>query len=58
MQMPMPHSGPRGSPRTENRHGSLAIITAAATLVPRATRTSFPFTIMEKRSLIDRILSP
>jgi hypothetical protein len=56
MQMPMPQSGPRGSPRTEKRHGSLASITAAATLAPRGTRTCFPLTVMEQPSLIDRIL--
>jgi hypothetical protein len=54
MQMPMPHSGPRASPRTENRHGSLAIVTAAATLTPTATRISLPFTVMEQLSLINR----
>jgi hypothetical protein len=50
MQMPMPHSGARGSPCTEKRHGSLAIMMAAATLVPAATDTAMPFTVIEKVS--------
>jgi hypothetical protein len=54
MQMPMPQKGARASPSVENRHGSFAIITAAATLVPLATRTALPFTLMEKPSLNDR----
>jgi hypothetical protein len=33
MQIPMPHKGPRASPLTEKRHGSPAIVIAAATLV-------------------------
>jgi len=51
MQMPIPQNGVRGSPRTENRHGSLAIIMAAATLVTSATLIARPFTVMEKPSL-------
>jgi hypothetical protein len=47
MQIPIPQRGARGSPVTENRQGSPAIITAAATLVPSATRTALPFTRME-----------
>jgi hypothetical protein len=58
MQMPMPQSGPRGSPLTEKQHGSLASMTAAATLAPRGTRTCFPLTVMEQPSLIIRILLP
>jgi hypothetical protein len=45
MQMPMPQSGARASPSTENRHGSPAIIIAAATLVPAATCIGRPFTV-------------
>jgi hypothetical protein len=52
MQMPMPQSGLRGSPLTEKRHGSLAIIIAAATLVPSRTRIVLPFTVMEKASFM------
>jgi hypothetical protein len=51
MQIPIPQSGPRGSPRTEVRHGSPAIIIAAATLVSAETRICFPFTVMLKPSL-------
>jgi hypothetical protein len=58
MQMPMPHSGARASPFTENRQGSPAIITAAATLVPTFTRTFIPFTVTQRPSLIDHVLSP
>ncbi len=53
MQMPMPQSGQRGSPLAEKRHGSPTIIIAAATLVPAATRTSLPFTVIEQLSLIN-----
>jgi hypothetical protein len=56
MQMPMPQSGPRASPRTENRQGSLAIMIAAATLAPSAMRTSLPLTVMEQLSSINRTL--
>jgi hypothetical protein len=52
MQMPMPQNGARASPRTEIRHGSLAAIIAAATLVPSATRTGRPFTVIEKSWVI------
>jgi hypothetical protein len=58
MQMPIPHSGPRASPLTENRHGSPAIITAAATLVPRATRSLSPFTVIHNSWLTNHALSP
>jgi hypothetical protein len=51
MQMPIPQKGARGSPCTENRHGSLANIIAADTLVPSFTRTALPFTVMKKPSL-------
>ena len=54
MQMPMPHSGPRASPQTENRHGSPAIIIAAATLVPAATFIDSPFTLIVQLSLVTR----
>ena len=54
MQMPIPQKGARASRRTENRHGSLAIIIAAATLVPSATRTGWPFTVIEKPLLLIR----
>jgi hypothetical protein len=47
MQMPMPQSGARASPVTEKRQGPLAIMTAAATLVPAATLTGLPLTVME-----------
>jgi len=52
MQIPMPQSGPRGSPLSEKRHGSLAMMTAAATLAPELTRTCLPLTVMEQLSLI------
>jgi hypothetical protein len=54
MQMPIPQKGARASCRTEKRHGSLAIIIAAATLVPWATRMGLPFTVIEKSSLLIR----
>jgi hypothetical protein len=57
MQMPIPHNGPRGRPCTETRHGSPAVIMAAATLVPSETRTGLPLTVMEKLSLIERAWS-
>ena len=50
MQMPIPQSGARGSPRTDIRQGSFAIIIAADTLVASVTRTMRPFTVMEKPS--------
>jgi hypothetical protein len=53
MQMPIPQSGPRAWPETENRHGSPAIITAAATLVPASTTICFPFTVMGTSSLLN-----
>jgi hypothetical protein len=56
MQMPMPQSGARGSPLTEKRHGSLAFVTAAATLVPPLTRILLPLTVMGKASVIERAL--
>jgi hypothetical protein len=52
----MPHSGPRASPLRENRQGSLAIIIAAATVAPIATRIGLPFTVIEQSLLIRRIL--
>jgi hypothetical protein len=55
--MPMPHSGPRASPPTENRHGSPAIIIAAATLVPDTTRIGLPFTVIGQLSPINRTFS-
>jgi hypothetical protein len=58
MQMPMPQKGARASPPTENRLGSLAIIIAAATEVPSATRTGFPFTVMKNPSLFIRTGPP
>jgi hypothetical protein len=47
MQMPIPQKGARASCRAEKRHSSLAIIIAAATLVPSATRIGRPFTVIE-----------
>src|ERR1041385_8494953 len=44
-QIPIPHSGPRGSPFTETRHACPAIITAAATVAPEATTTCAPLTV-------------
>jgi hypothetical protein len=46
MQIPIPHSGARASCRTENLVGSLAIIMAAATLVPCATQTGRPLIVI------------
>jgi hypothetical protein len=57
MQMPMPQSGPRGSPLTDNRHGSLAMTIAAATLQPAVTRTCRPLMVIEMSSLIDCVHS-
>ncbi len=51
MQIPIPHIGARGSPRTEIRQGSPAIIIAAATLISVVTRTSVRFTLMMKLSV-------
>src|SRR5262249_19757350 len=43
-QRPMPHSGPRGAPVTERRKAvSPALSSAAATVVPTATVTGWPF---------------
>jgi len=53
MQIPIPHNGPLASPVTENRHGSWDIIIAAATLVPSATRTRLPFTVMKNPSSLN-----
>jgi hypothetical protein len=52
MQIPMPQTGPRGSPLAEKRHGSAAIIIAAATLMPSHTRIVLPFTVIEQPSFI------
>jgi hypothetical protein len=41
----MPHSGPRGSPDTDTRAVWVACKTAAATVVPGATRMIVPFTV-------------
>jgi hypothetical protein len=57
MQMPMPHSGARGSPLTEIRHAAPAIINAAATVVPSRTFIRAPFTVIQQPSLIDRTFS-
>jgi hypothetical protein len=54
MQIPIPHSGARASPSTENRDGSPAMITAAATLAPWGTCTGLPLTEMEIQSLLNR----
>ena len=44
-QIPMPHSGPRGSPVTERRKLEIPHCrTAAATVVPDSTATAIPFT--------------
>jgi len=50
MQIPIPQSGPRGSPRTDVRQASPAIIMAAAMLISALTWTFFPFTVMLKLS--------
>ena len=52
MQMPIPQSGPLGSPPIETRHAAPAINIAAATLVSATTRTSLPFTRIVKPSLV------
>jgi hypothetical protein len=54
MQIPIPQSGERAPPSTENRHGSPAIITAAATLIPWTTRTGLPLTVMEIQLSLNR----
>jgi hypothetical protein len=46
-QIPMPHSGPRGSPDTDLRHAEPAIVIATATVAPSGTLTSTPFTFTE-----------
>ena len=50
MQIPIPQSGPLGSPLTEVRQGSPDIIIAAATLISEVTRTCVAFTVMKKVS--------
>ena len=45
-QIPIPHKGPLRSPRTEFRNDWPAIIIAAATVVPEATDTTAPFTVI------------
>jgi hypothetical protein len=44
-QIPMPQSGPRGSPLTDVRQACPASIIAIATVVPEGTTTGFPFTV-------------
>jgi hypothetical protein len=44
-QIPIPHSGPRGSPATDVRHACPAIVIATATVAPSGTDTAEPFTI-------------
>lgn len=46
MQIPIPHSGPRGSPETDTRHISPLIMMATAAEVPGGTVTDLPFTVM------------
>jgi hypothetical protein len=43
--MPIPHSGPRGSPVADVRQICAAMAIAAATLVPARTATGAPFTV-------------
>jgi hypothetical protein len=45
-QIPMPQSGPRGSPLTEVRHACPAIMIAAATVVSVVTEIFRPFTVI------------
>jgi hypothetical protein len=54
MQMPMPQKGARTSCRTESLQGSLAVIMAAATLVPSATQTDRPLMMIRNFSLMRR----
>jgi hypothetical protein len=58
IQMPMPQSAARGSPCTEYRQGSPAIITAAATLVPSSTSTCLPLMVMEIRRSFNCVFLP
>jgi len=44
-QMPIPHSGPRGSPPVEIRHACPAMATATATVAPAGTDKVNPFTV-------------
>jgi hypothetical protein len=44
-QMPMPHTGPRGSPVTDLRHAFPAIAIATATMAPEGTVTGAPSTV-------------
>ena len=44
-QIPIPHSGPRGSPLTEVRHAFPASRTAVVTVAPEGTVTGTPFTV-------------
>ena len=44
-QIPIPHSGPRGSPLTDVLQASPAIATATATVAPGRTLTLVPFTV-------------
>jgi hypothetical protein len=44
-QIPMPHSGPRGSPLTDRRYPLMpAVATAVDTMVPAGTETGAPLT--------------
>jgi hypothetical protein len=52
MQIPIPHNGARASCRTEILQDSLAIIMAAATLVPSATQAARPLIVIWIFSLI------
>jgi hypothetical protein len=52
MQIPIPQTGPRGSPPTDLRQGSSAIIIATATLISADACTGRPLTVMEKFSII------
>jgi hypothetical protein len=44
-QMPMPHTGPRGSPVTDLRHAFPAIAIATVTIAPEGTVTGAPSTV-------------
>jgi hypothetical protein len=46
MQIPIPHSGPRGSPETDKRQAAPLIMMATAAVDPAGTITGSPFTVI------------
>jgi hypothetical protein len=55
--MPIPQSGPRGSPETDTRQGAPACMITAATLDPGSTRTVRPFTLIEMGPIVSQELT-